>query len=80
MDADLRPSLGDDNPSFRADGVNLDFADVRMARRADAPDAKRADDAVFKFQRNSGKVVDMVVDKPNVRSILEFLSTFLRSS
>ena len=62
MDADLRSSLGNDNPTFRADGVNLDFADVRVARRADATDAKRADDAVVKFQRNSGKIIHVVID------------------
>ena len=62
MDADLRPGLADDNPAFRADGVNLDFADVRVARRTDATDAKRTDDAVVKFQRDRGKVIHVVID------------------
>ena len=42
--------------------MNLDFADVRVARCADTANAQRADDAPTQFQRHSGEVVHVVVD------------------
>ena len=58
----LRPRLADHQGALGPEDVELDLADVGMARVADATDSEAADELIFKLERDRREVLDIVVD------------------